>query len=522
MIIGESNPGLAFIFLLYGLAFFCMGLAIILEGKRGSDIRLQLALKPLAAFGLIHGVHEWVEMFRYTGYVPATELSNLIWTALRLSILAFSFISLAGFGFSVLSPNLKLRRVSLVAPLILTTIWGFGLIVLGNQYGSESRILSSAFTWTRYTLGIPAALSAAIGLIVQQRTFRKAGMAEFGRDSLIAALAFAWYGLAGQVFVDPSSLPPSTYLNSETFLIWFGFPVQILRAGIAVVIAVFVIRFMRAFDAEIQREIAQLQAQQLEEAKNRDAMRGELLRRVVAAQESERQRIARELHDETGQTLTALGLGLRGITSSLNEHPRQAEINLRKLEDLVTNSLEELQRMISNLRPTHLDDLGLTAALRWYCSEIESHSSIKIKFDVIGVVRPLSDNVKTTFFRIVQEAINNVLKHANATQIWSELRFGKHKVEIMIEDNGIGMDLEQLAFEKRPSWGLLGMQERAALLGGEFNLISKPREGTCIQVSIPYSSDKNGIKDIEELNQLDEIEELGDLKKDHVYSPIDC
>ncbi len=107
----------------------------------------------------------------------------------------------------------------------------------------------------------------------------------------------------------------------------------------------------------------------LEESQEREILRGELFRRVVAAQESERQRIARDLHDETGQSLTAIGMGLRGLSGKLSSRNKEAFGTLHKLESLTADSLQELERLISDLRPSHLDDLGLSATLRWYARQ---------------------------------------------------------------------------------------------------------------------------------------------------------
>jgi signal transduction histidine kinase len=478
---------LAVIYFFYGLAFFSMGFAIILEGGRSSDDRLRLALRPLAGFGLIHGAHEWVEMFTTLGVI--TEKNSPVWIAIELMLLAFSFLSLSGFGFSLLTPNIRLRRISLLAPLAQATIWGFGLLVLKGRFPTDPNFWHIADVWSRYTLGVPAAISASVGLIAQQRTFRRAGMAEFGRDSLIAAVAFAWYGLIGQVFVRASRLPPSTFINQDLFFYWFRIPVQLLRGTVAIIVAIYVIRFMRAFDTEIKRQISALQAMRLQEAKRREELRGDLLRRVVAAQEAERQRIARELHDETGQTLTAIGLGLRGITTSLNKNPSQAEQNLRKLENLASSSLDELQRIITNLRPTHLDDLGLSAALRWYLGEVRSHTDIEINFDVQGVEMPLPDAIRIAIFRMVQEAVTNVIKHAGAASAHVELTYYKDDVMVRIEDNGRGMDLKDVE-KDRKSWGLLGMRERCALLEGKFEIDSTQGEGVNILISIPCRRDE--------------------------------
>jgi signal transduction histidine kinase len=175
-----------------------------------------------------------------------------------------------------------------------------------------------------------------------------------------------------------------------------------------------VIRFLRSFEVETQRKIAALQAERLEEAQRRENMYGELLRRVVEAQETERQRVARELHDETGQALTAIGLGLRGATTILHQDAEKAALNLRKLEGMVAASLNELQRLIADLRPSHLDDLGLPAALRWYCNALKDRVGLVVKFEIQGQSCELPSEVKIALFRVAQEALTNVVKHAQA------------------------------------------------------------------------------------------------------------
>ena len=480
------NPFLfTLIYFFYGLAFFSMGLIVVVEGGRGGDPRLRKALRPLAVFGLIHGGHEWLEMFEILDVLPGQDTIPLFWSSLRLAILAFSFLSLTAFGAAMLSPTENIRRISLLVPLIQSGIWGFGIFLMRNYY-IQSRLWDVADVWTRYIIGIPGALIACWGLVTQQKIFRQAGMAQFGRDSLWAAVAFGWYGVIGQTFTRQSPLPPSTFLNQELFLVLFGFPVQLLRSIAAIAAAIFVMRFLRSFEVETQRQIDELQEARLHEAQRRDALRGELLRRVVAAQEAERQRIARELHDETGQSLTAIGLGLRGAATTLRQDVDKAANNLRQLEGMAVRSLDELRRLIADLRPSHLDDLGLGSALRWYGDEIKERTSLKVR-----VVAPggssnlLPQTVRMALFRIVQEAITNVVKHANANNIF--VNVGQKNGDIFLEvlDDGDGFDVEAITSENKATWGLLGMQERATLLGGHFSIKSNPGEGTRVCITIP-------------------------------------
>jgi signal transduction histidine kinase len=410
----------------------------------------------------------------------------------RIGILAISFFSLTAFGAGLLSPTENIRRISLLVPLAQAAVWGFGLLIMRGRFAVDGPLWDVADVWTRYVVGIPGALLASVGLIVQQRAFRRAGLARFGQDSLWAAVAFAWYGIIGQLFTRSSPLFPSTVINQELFLAFFGFPVQLLRAVAALSAAIFVVRFLRSFEVETQRRIAALQVARLEEAEQREQMRSELFRRVVAAQEAERQRIARELHDETGQALTALGLGLRGAAKTLRQDEDKAAHHLRQLEGMAAHALDELRRLIADLRPSHLDDLGLPAALRWFAGEVQERAPLDVIVEVSKDVCELPGTVSTALFRIAQEAMTNVLKHADAEHLWVRLYCRNGQMNLEVEDDGRGFDLARVESEQGTAWGLLGMEERATLCGGRLFLNTSPREGTLVRVTIPCQVQADG------------------------------
>jgi signal transduction histidine kinase len=260
----------------------------------------------------------------------------------------------------------------------------------------------------------------------------------------------------------------------------------------AAVAAVFIIRSLRAFEVETKQRIQQLQETQLDESHRLEALRAELFQRTVRAQEVERQRIARELHDGTGQTLTALGMGLRGLVDTIGIDPSRATRQAGQLQELATNGLDDLRRMLSGLHPPQLDDLGLVPAIRSLGREVSEHSGLSIKIinEMQGCEVPAE--MRVVLFRIAQEALTNVVRHARASEVDISLACNGNQVKMDIRDNGQGFDDNMLSQDPaRLNLGLLGMAERAALIGGTCQVQSKPGAGTLVQVCVPLSVQEN-------------------------------
>lgn len=475
------------VYFFYGLSFFVMGLAVLLEFGHSSKLDFARALRPLIGFGLIHGSHEWFEMFMLIREQASEPLTASWVLPVRLSALAASFLCLIAFGARLISgpgkPKLYIGMLSTI-----TAIWIIGLLgVLFNESTSQIRGVA-ADVYTRYALAIPGGFLTFFGLIIQRRKFNQIGMSSIGRDVMIAAIAFLFYGGIGQLFASPSIIFPSAYLNSQVFIQWFKFPVQVFRAIMAITAAVFITRSMRAFEVESNQRIEELREAQLAEQQRLESLKAELLHKTVIAQESERQRIARELHDETGQTLTALGMGLRGISETILTNRDRAVQQANELEKLAVEGVDELQRMVTGLHPPQLDDLGLLAALRWYANDINNRTGLQINITSHGSKPKLSSDIRAVVFRIAQEAINNVVRHANASQLDLQLDYTEDSIYLRVEDNGQGFDTDVMLKKKsgKPTaWGLLGMSERASLVGGTCNIFSHPGKGTLIEVTVP-------------------------------------
>lgn len=678
---------LILVYFLYGLAFFTMGLALLLVRRRNTTFRLTVAIDPLATFAFLHAAHEWFEMFQQIALRTTAHQPGVVEEGARLFLLVSSFVALLWFGATSFIGRGWRRNLAIGGPLFLWCIGAITLLLRWQPPLLDWIHLLDALS--RYLLCIPGAVLGAWALMVQQHRFREQNLSQFSRDLVWCASALLLYGLVGQIFVRPTALPPAMLLNSGTFLAWFGIPVQLFRALMAGAFTLYLVKALRVFDVESQqrlaeanrtrllaqtqaleaerrsvveisrlndelrlttrelalllelsnllvtpqplperltavlekvvenlhftdaglillidrataerkavaqtgfsdtphpdddtsrysltlalgqRSIAQTQAlcyhadgqvleialevnllhqacaqyasptlyialplhaqqqvigslalartkastlrltseelrlitgivQQLglsienarlaQQAQVREKMLGELLYQVVDAQEAERQRIARELHDATGQSLTAIALGLRGMERLVSTGSRIAPQQIRDLVNFATTALGELRHLIADLRPSQLDDLGLVAALRWYVREYERRQLIAVDFGVQGEEIRLPTTYETVIFRIVQEALTNVAKHAQATQVTVTLAIQPGQIRVTVTDNGCGFDPAALPTEQgqRVGWGLLGMRERALLLGGHCEIQSTPRLGTSIQVEIPF------------------------------------
>ena len=488
------------IFFFYGLAFYSMGLALLIESGRASELGFARSMRLLAGFGLLHGVHEWLDMLERAmeQYLQLSFPVCICW--FRLALLVTSFVALLAFGEQLLARE----RVTGVPAwrFTLTAVVWFALSTIAIQviYQLEdAEWISVMDVLARYITGIPGSLLAFWALWRQREIFQQRGMGRFVRHLTIAAGALALYGIVGQMITRPSFIFPANILNTETFLQVTGFPIQLFRALMATILAIAMIRVLRALEFENQQrlqkaELAQREAEQqrneetarlLEEVRRSDNRRGKLIQNITAVQEAERQRIARELHDETGQALTGLALGLHGLAAQAGTNPALVQQRLPMLETMATTALSQLRNLINDLRPPQLDDLGLVAGLRWLTERFNEQNPAKAVLEIKGALRSFAPEVETTLFRVTQEGLNNVAKHARASQVTVTLDYDDGP-SLTVRDDGTGYDPEAVLSPSKPrsAWGLMGIQERVNLIGANLIIDSCPGEGTCLTIRL--------------------------------------
>jgi PAS domain S-box-containing protein len=210
-----------------------------------------------------------------------------------------------------------------------------------------------------------------------------------------------------------------------------------------------------------------------------------LSREILRVQEAERARISREIHDEIGQTLTAIGLNLRTLKS--NGKPSEIKRKVQSVQNLLEKASDFIHVFSHQIHPSMLEDLGLIPALRSFIRDFEKNTSMRIQLKASGSPGRADIDQKAGLYRIVQESLTNVLKHSGTQKATVSIRKSPHAITLEIVDEGKGFDPTNVSDtpEKRQGLGVLGMRERARLIGGKFKILSQPGKGTRVRVHLP-------------------------------------
>ena len=255
---------------------------------------------------------------------------------------------------------------------------------------------------------------------------------------------------------------------------------------------------------ELQREIVRRQAveeslkaseqhqsQMLEESRRMQAQLRHLSHQILQAQEEERKRISRELHDEITQTLVGINVHLENLVREATTNPDVLQQKIARTQRLVEKAVNIVHEFARELRPTALDDLGLIATLHSFMKDFMKRTGIRVHFTTFtsGRIDELDTVTRTVFYRVAQEALNNVARHAQATQVELSLQKLPDALLMQIKDNGQSFEVERvLRAKKYQRLGLLGMRERVEMIGGSLSIESSPGHGTTIRAQIPFGT----------------------------------
>jgi signal transduction histidine kinase len=239
------------------------------------------------------------------------------------------------------------------------------------------------------------------------------------------------------------------------------------------------VAFATTYRVAVLEKRQEVQRERIAEAENNLRR---LSRRLVQAQEIERKALSRELHDEVGQTLTALGMELGNVQAIRNSDPERFRARLDDLKRLNAEAMRAVRDLAMGLRPSMLDDLGLAPALEWQGREFSRHTGVPATVEVDGAVDGLPETPRTYIYRIVQEALTNCAKHANAHAVRVVVRGNPDRIELVVEDDGVGFRPDSPAHS---GLGLLGIKERVQELNGTVAISSALNQGTTIRVEFP-------------------------------------
>ena len=247
----------------------------------------------------------------------------------------------------------------------------------------------------------------------------------------------------------------------------------------------------------LKREIVRRQAVE-ESLKNSEQRKNQLLEelrtlshRLLQVQEEERKRISRELHDEITQTLMSITVQLETLVRAATVNPSALKQKIARTQRLVVKSVNIVHQFARELRPTGLDDLGLIVTLHEALNEFMKRTGIRVHYTTFAEADQLSSDQRTVIYRIVKEALTNVAQHAHASQVNVDLCKSVDTVQLKISDNGQAFDVKRvLNVKHNKRLGLIGMRERAEMVGGTFTIESTPGKGTTVLAQIPFRNDR--------------------------------
>jgi signal transduction histidine kinase len=237
----------------------------------------------------------------------------------------------------------------------------------------------------------------------------------------------------------------------------------------------------------LQNEIEEHRLTELALRQSREKLRT-LSRKILDAQENERKLVAQEIHDSIGGSLAAIKFALEEKLESMDQNPSDEVISLEKIISHVDESIGESRRISARLRPSMLDDLGLLTTISWYCREFKKmYPKVEIQHKLAITEDEIPEMFKVVFYRVLQEALNNVGKHSGATWIQLQLNKDKNQIKLSIEDNGCGFDPEEKLMESKiaTGFGLASMRDRSLLIDGKFEIVSEKGKGTAVHISLP-------------------------------------
>jgi signal transduction histidine kinase len=447
------------VYFVYGLVFFLLGFAIALQSYRHTRLELARSLKWLAAFGIIHGIHEWGAIIVPFQAMYTSDAVMTLFLKLQVIALVISFFCLFRFGADLL----KDRWPWLIyVPYLIVFFWVIRFFIPNVLNDSWSISWHRAGNiWARYLIGFPGAMLAAYGLYYQaKRQIKPLNLPHIYRMFQIAGISLGAYAILTGLIVPPGDFPPANLINSANLVSLVGIPAPVFRSLAGLVIAISVIRGLDVFDLEVDTQFEQM----------------EIERSLVA----QRERIGQELHDGAIQQVYTAGLIIESVRNKANDP---------LLDQRLDSAMSAMNEAITGLR-SYMDNLRASATraslvdgLREQTEDSRLTVLMQVNLDLDLTEQDTMSPVRTSrVLAIVSEALANVARHAQAQQVAVKAQRRQNDFLLTIEDNGRGFGPQANGH----GYGLRDMRDHARLLGGELAIESKPGHGTRILLMAPW------------------------------------
>jgi signal transduction histidine kinase len=452
------------LFFIYGQVYFILALSIILQARQHSRLEIARALPLLAAFGVTQALVHWGDVFIpiQASYAGSHWLSWM--RMLQLFVLGLSFTLLFAFGLQTLWPRAEGHEFVRILPVIIFVVWGG--VTLGAalfRVAPVDDIIVTSDVFSRYLLAFPGGLLAAAGL----RRQALGSIGSLGVPTIVSFLRFAGialvvYALLAGLLGPAAPFFPSNWLNQETVGNLFGLPVDLFRAVVGLVLTYSILQALQVFQVETKHWIEEMERAQ--------------------ALASDRERIGRELHDGTIQSIYAAGLILEDVRLSMENEPQRARVQLDRAIGSLNRTIRDIRSYIFDLRHGEAVD-DIESSLQRLIRDFHSNTLIEVNFSVEGKrPQPLDPDRAQSLYQIAREALTNVARHAQAHHVEVRLRYGERQLTLRIADDGVGFPVSGVNGAGR---GLKNMRERAQLLEGALVVEGGPNEGVTVVLTMP-------------------------------------
>ncbi|MHB1405912.1 MAG: sensor histidine kinase [Desulfitobacteriaceae bacterium] len=465
---------LMFMYFVYGLSFYSMGIAIAFQYRSYSNFRLANSLKLLAVFGLIHGLSEWGSVF-IPLMAPNLHISS-IWIAVVLQrfLQSVSLLFLFLFGIKLIFDTRSKNYWLFTLPITAFASWliqfAFFIPLLGTNELAHWLLISE--TWTRHLLALPAGIFTAYGLALQIREARKMNEQTAVRNLWVATASFALFALFSGIGLPQKTNWFDRIINVQTFRQYIGLPIEVFRMVTAVTATASITRMLTIFDVETQRQIT--------ESRRWEAVYWE------------RERFARDLHDDVIQSIYGVGLELQTTVPLITLDQGKSANRVKSAVKQLNEVIQGLRAYIQGLEATddkHSLQALLVDTLDQFREQtgLETELNFQLDWDALKQQVSEADCWQKQIRQIVREALTNVVQHAEASKAQVDIKIEENSLVVVVKDNGQGIpaDNRSRSEETRKHMGLQNMRTRAKLLGGNLELFSQKGAGTKLEIRIP-------------------------------------